>query len=53
MAISAHKTRTILSCHNFVGLDDLKWATKKLDAHLAVPEPEHAASVPTPAPVNY
>jgi integrase len=43
MAISGHKTRSIFARYNIVSLDDLRAATKKLDAHLAVPEQQAAA----------
>jgi integrase len=52
MAISGHKTRSIFARYNIVSLEDLREATRKLDAHLAVPAPEHQASAPTPEVVN-
>ncbi len=52
MAISGHKTRGIFARYNIVSLDDLKAATKKLDAQLAVSEPEQRASAATPELAN-
>jgi integrase len=40
MAISGHKTRSVFQRYNIVSLDDLRAATRKLDKHLAVREPE-------------
>lgn len=51
MAISGHKTRSIFARYNIVSLDDLRAATRKLDAHLAVPVSEQA-SAPMPETVN-
>ena len=54
MAISGHETRSIFDRYDIVSLDDLKAATKKLDAHLsapAVPTPEQA-SAPTAEAIN-
>jgi integrase len=59
MKISGHKTRSIFARYDIVSLDDLRAATRKLDAHLAVPEqsasapePEQQAAVQKPAPIN-
>jgi integrase len=48
MRISGHLTRSIFARYDIVSLDDLRAATKKLDAHLALPAPEQQASVPEP-----
>jgi integrase len=51
MRISGHVTRSIFARYDIISLDDLRAATKKLDAHLAVPEPEQA-SAPVRETVN-
>jgi hypothetical protein len=48
----AENTRSVFARYNIVSLDDLKAATKKLDAHLAVPEPEQQAIAPMPEVIN-